>query len=370
MDALLREALDDFDEVTAEFAGGDAPHTIPSVSTHEEIAPTPLSPVSDAMALGVGGADNLCGEGRGAPAQVAAGRSAADGGAQNGGLCPDKDSDELVQLLMQGLQMEGLSLSKESDGSGCSRDTGACDASVVAQDTKASGSKGDTAHAGMDPETNDLEETLRKLEKNAQGLVQDEPESVGGEDAALINMLQRLAGSLDSSAEGSPEADSEAEAGLMSLLNQLSDGISGDATAGTSQTGGDDGISKLLSGLSGDVAAGDAPAEAAMDGMFGKLATELRGALLSKELMLEPMQHLQAEIPRHLAARGDSLPQDEVARFKRQHEIVSEILEIYASRPDDTEAVTSLMEQLQQCGPPPTEVAGLNLDAAGGCTLS
>ena len=55
-----------------------------------------------------------------------------------------------------------------------------------------------------------------------------------------------------------------------------------------------------------------------LDGLLDGLV----GQLLSKEVMLEPMQHLHAELPRYLAEKGDSLSAADLQRFRKQEQII------------------------------------------------
>ena len=97
------------------------------------------------------------------------------------------------------------------------------------------------------------------------------------------------------------------------------------------------------------------------------------GQLLSKEVMLEPMQHLHAELPRYLAEKGDSLSPADLHRFRKQEQIIGQILAAYDAEPSDPDKVAALMQEMQQCGPPPAEIAGpiAGLEGlSGGCVVS
>ena len=123
--------------------------------------------------------------------------------------------------------------------------------------------------------------------------------------------------------------------------------------------------------------------------------------------MLEPMQHLHAELPRYLvrvrvrarvrvrdltltltvtltltltlaltltkAEKGDSLSSEDLQRFRKQEQIIGQILVAYDEQPSDPDKVAALMQEMQQCGPPPAEIAGpiAGLDGlSGGCVVS
>jgi peroxin-19 len=89
------------------------------------------------------------------------------------------------------------------------------------------------------------------------------------------------------------------------------------------------------------------------------------GQLLSKDVMHEPMRHLHAEFPRYLATHGPSISEKDRKRYMEQQALVSAILEAYDQTPEDTDRVATLMQQMQQCGPPPPEIAGPVADGVG-----
>ena len=91
-----------------------------------------------------------------------------------------------------------------------------------------------------------------------------------------------------------------------------------------------------------------------MEGLLDNLV----GQLLSKDVMHEPMKHLHAEFPKYLATHADQLSAEELARYQKQQELVRQILEAYDETPGDTDRVADLMQQMQQCGAPPPEIAG------------
>ena len=80
-------------------------------------------------------------------------------------------------------------------------------------------------------------------------------------------------------------------------------------------------------------------ADPALDGLLDNLV----GQLLSKDVMLEPMQHLHAEFPRYLAAHAEKLRPDDLARYRKQQEAVAAILRAYETEPDNADRIAELM---------------------------
>ena len=105
--------------------------------------------------------------------------------------------------------------------------------------------------------------------------------------------------------------------------------------------------------------------DAAMEGFLDNLV----GQLLSKDVMHEPMRHLHAEFPKYLATHAEKLSAEERQRYEEQQALVGQILEAYEKTPDDTDRVATLMQRMQQCGPPPPEIAGPVADGVG-CVIA
>ena len=81
---------------------------------------------------------------------------------------------------------------------------------------------------------------------------------------------------------------------------------------------------------------------------------------------------MHKELPRYLEEKGESLSAADLARFRKQQQIIGQILAAYDEQPNDPDKVAALMQEMQQCGPPPTEIAGpiAGLDALNGCVVS
>jgi hypothetical protein len=64
-----------------------------------------------------------------------------------------------------------------------------------------------------------------------------------------------------------------------------------------------------------------------------------------------------------------TLSADELGRYHKQQSLVGQILAAYEQTPGDTDRSAVLMQQMQECGPPPSQIAGPMGDNAG-CSIS
>lgn len=194
-----------------------------------------------------------------------------------------------------------------------------------------------TSEPVLDSETDELARQLMEgLNMSGDGNGADDMEQT----------LKALARSAETLAHDSPNGDGP---NPMELLKQMGLGD--------------------MSGLVGAGGTSDGAGGEQLDGLLDGLV----GQLLSKEVMLEPMQHLHAELPRYLSEKGDSLSPADLQRFRKQEQIIGQILSAYDEEPSDPDKVAALMQEMQQCGPPPPEIAGpiAGLEGlSGGCVVS
>jgi peroxin-19 len=179
--------------------------------------------------------------------------------------------------------------------------------------------------------------------------------------AGMEDALAAIARSAEAfSSEGDGDEDSELFEMLTKQLHQI--GLSGDGAGLDSLLG----SSGSGNNSSHSVGGGSGPSDEAIDGLLDGLV----GQLLSKEVMLEPMQTLHAEFPRFLAEKGSSLSSVDRSRYERQQVIVAQIVEAYEQTPNDTDRVAQLMQDMQACGPPPSELAAPGLPSDAACCIS
>lgn len=62
------------------------------------------------------------------------------------------------------------------------------------------------------------------------------------------------------------------------------------------------------------------------------------------------------QYPSWLAEHAPQLPQDELRRFEEQSRLVTELVRVYETSPEDGGRVMELMQRMQACGTPPQEI--------------
>eukprot|EP00965_Chrysotila_dentata_P153358 5069173-Pleurochrysis_carterae.AAC.3 len=166
--------------------------------------------------------------------------------------------------------------------------------------------------------------------------------------------LAALARSAESLTKQQAADDDDGTAACMELLMQLGEGLGGlgGAPAPAGPGGG---------AWAGPVGDGES-SDAAFDGLLDNLV----GQLLSKDVMVEPLRLLHEEFPRYLQTHRATLAPEDLQRCTKQQAVVAKILRAYEENPEDTDTVAQLMQEMQQYGPPPTEIAA----PGTGCSVS
>ncbi|PVV04572.1 hypothetical protein BB560_000927 [Smittium megazygosporum] len=80
----------------------------------------------------------------------------------------------------------------------------------------------------------------------------------------------------------------------------------------------------------------------------------------SKEILYEPMTKLLVEYPKFFETHGDKCSPEDLARYKVQHETITEIVKLFDQPDYNTEPVklkvSQLLEKTQESGEPPKEI--------------
>jgi len=206
--------------------------------------------------------------------------------------------------------------------------------------TAAASSSSSVAGRPKDDDFEGMEETLAALARSAETLASMGGESEGDESTAMLEMLAKQLKEI-----GIGEGFDD-DMGLEGLFG------------GAGENGAE--------GRRAAAAGGSGQSDGAIDGLLDGLV----GQLLSKEVMLEPMQTLHAEFPRFLSEKGGSLSAADKSRYERQQLIVAQIVAAYEHTPNDTDKVAQLMQEMQACGPPPSELAAPGMPGTDACCIS
>lgn len=78
--------------------------------------------------------------------------------------------------------------------------------------------------------------------------------------------------------------------------------------------------------------------------------------LLSKDVLHEPMKEIGERYPEWLAANKGRLSEEDFGRYAKQHQHIKELCVIYENTPDDFQKIVELMQKMQDCGQPPSDI--------------
>ena len=167
------------------------------------------------------------------------------------------------------------------------------------------------------------------------------PGEGGAGDDQLMNMFKGLLGGLDGAPGGGGEGDQNKQ--MEDMMKQFSGFLQ--ETEGNDQFKG------------------------ALDSVVGEI--------LSKDSLHKPMQHLRDAYPDWLEKNWEGLSDDDLERYNKQLDKVTEICELYendekaatektSSGKDGREDVFELLSQLQELGHPPEELMKQIQEAQGG----
>ncbi|KAH9327586.1 hypothetical protein KI387_007764, partial [Taxus chinensis] len=92
--------------------------------------------------------------------------------------------------------------------------------------------------------------------------------------------------------------------------------------------------------------------------------------LLSKEILHEPMKEIGERYPKWLEAKKATLSNEDHERYSHQYELIKQLCQVYETQADNFEKIVELMQKMQDCGQPPSEIVqelapGLDLGSEG-----
>ncbi|XP_053224120.1 DDB1- and CUL4-associated factor 8 isoform X2 [Podarcis raffonei] len=197
-----------------------------------------------------------------------------------------------------------------------------------------------------------------EFEKAMKELAEEEPH--------LVEQFQKL-----SEAAGRVGSDSSSQQEFTSCLKETLSGLAKNADDLQNSSVSEEELAKTMEGLGLEEGDGE--------GSLLPIMQSIMQNLLSKDVLYPSLKEITEKYPEWLQSHRDSLPQEQFEKYQEQHSIMGRICEQFeAELPTDGdtehkarfEMVLDLMQQLQDLGHPPKELAGesppgLNFDLEG-----
>ncbi|XP_063213627.1 peroxisomal biogenesis factor 19 isoform X2 [Chroicocephalus ridibundus] len=196
-----------------------------------------------------------------------------------------------------------------------------------------------------------------EFEQAMQELAREEPH--------LVEQFQKL-----SEAAGRVGGDAASQQEFTSCLKETLSGLAKNATDLQSSSASEEELAKALEGLG--LEEGD-------DGGVLPVMRSIMQSLLSKDVLYPSLKEITEKYPEWLRRHGQALPAEQYERYRAQHGVMGRICrQLEGERPGEGEeerrarfeTLLDLMQQLQDLGHPPKELAGesppgLNLELGG-----
>ncbi|XP_060614114.2 peroxisomal biogenesis factor 19 [Anolis sagrei] len=197
-----------------------------------------------------------------------------------------------------------------------------------------------------------------EFEKAMKELAEEEPH--------LVEQFQKL-----SEAAGRVGSDPSSQQEFTSCLKETLSGLAKNANDLQNASVSEEELAKTMEGLGLEDGEGD--------GNLLPLMQSIMQNLLSKDVLYPSLKEITEKYPEWLQSHRESLPQEQYQKYHQQHSIMGKICEQFeAEQPLDGETehkarferILDLMQQLQDLGHPPKELAGesppgLNFDLDG-----
>uniref|UniRef100_A0AAZ3RAX7 Peroxisomal biogenesis factor 19 n=2 Tax=Oncorhynchus tshawytscha TaxID=74940 RepID=A0AAZ3RAX7_ONCTS len=181
-------------------------------------------------------------------------------------------------------------------------------------------------------------------EKAMTELAQEEPE--------LLQHFHKL-----SEAAGKVGTDVASQQEFTSCLKDTLSGLAKNADNLQSAGLAGEDLAKTLEGL-------DLDEDGERDGQDGNILPIMQSImqnLLSKEVLYPSLKEITEKYPEWLNSNRQSLPPDQFQRYEQQHRVMGEICSLFEKEGDGEnsfESILEIMQQLQDLGQPPKELAG------------
>ncbi|KAJ6652424.1 hypothetical protein lerEdw1_011542 [Lerista edwardsae] len=195
-----------------------------------------------------------------------------------------------------------------------------------------------------------------EFEKAMRELAEEEPH--------LVEQFQKL-----SEAAGRVGSDPTSQQEFTSCLKETLSGLAKNAS--DLQNSSEEELAKTMDGLGLEEGDGD--------GTLLPIMQSIMQNLLSRDVLYPSLKEITEKYPEWLRSHRDSLPREQFQKYQEQHTVMGRICAQFegeqptdgeAERKARFEAILDLMQQLQDLGHPPKELAGesppgLNFDLEG-----
>ncbi|KAG8538895.1 hypothetical protein GDO81_021817 [Engystomops pustulosus] len=197
-------------------------------------------------------------------------------------------------------------------------------------------------------------QATEEFEKAMKELAEEEPH--------LVEQFQKL-----SEAAGKVGSDENSQQEFTSCLKETLTGLAKNANELQNSSLSEEELSRAMEGLGMDETEGE--------GNILPFMQNIMQNLLSKEVLYPSLKEITEKFPEWLRTNQETLPPEEYRKYQEQHNLMARICQHFETEPTGEEAtrfeaVMDLMQQLQELGHPPKELAGdsppgLNFDLEG-----
>lgn len=249
----------------------------------------------------------------------------------------------------------GPALAESPSGAGAAAAAAATATAIAAADAGAEASAASVQAA--EPQASG---TPSAAAREADGAAGAGDADIGGMDElakGLARLFEETAGGGGGSGgESGDGGGGFAEDDLMRTLQQLAEGAGDGAAGGGSADEADArALEEMLGALGAGLEGGDGGAGGDGAEMAG-LMESMMHALLSKDVLQQPMSEIADKYPRWIDANRATLSASEVEMYEKQLALVRELLVVYDEAPEDMPRIARLMEEMQSLGQPPEEI--------------
>lgn len=259
----------------------------------------------------------------------------------------DKNAPSTTQQSSGSISQNAVESSSSTEGAESKAEPGSSTTNLKApQSTDTSGSSQDDSNIQLEAHFAKAAEDLENAMKSVLG---DEPE--------LLAQLGQFAQAAAKAEHDNPSSMADLEANLSRTMNHLAQNAKDLENCPTGAFNED--FLKAMTDMNLESGEGELDFLPLMQGMMQNL--------LSKDVLYPALKDLQEKYPAWLEEKKSSLSAEELNRYNRQLSLVSEVCSEYedesSNDADDIkrkrfERLLALMQQMQECGQPPSELVG------------